>query len=85
MAAEAVENLLAGMDVEAGCLLLVEWAEGGEVGTGSLEGKVAADDLDNIAGGTNLLDRRLGDQPGHEVRGGRRATGVWRWPARGWD
>jgi hypothetical protein len=32
VAAKAVKNLLLGIDVEAGRLLFVKWAEGGEVG-----------------------------------------------------
>ncbi len=39
VAAEAVENLLVGVDVEAGGFLLMEGAEGDEVGAGAFQGK----------------------------------------------
>ncbi len=65
MAAEAVENLFAGMNVETGCLLLVKRAERHEVGAGALEWEVTANDLNDITARTDLLDRFLGNESRH--------------------
>ena len=37
--------------------LLVEGAVGDEIGAGPFEAQVAADDIDDVAGGTNLFKR----------------------------
>src|SRR5581483_8861645 len=67
VAAEAVKNLALGIDVEAGRLLAVEGAERGEIGAGALEGHVGADDIDDVTGGANLLNRCGRNHAGHEA------------------
>ena len=47
-AAEAVVNLLHGMDGERGCFLLVEWAEAGEILAAFFQAHVFADHADDV-------------------------------------
>ena len=56
MAAKTMENLFGRVDVEAGGFFFMERAEGNEIDPGTFEGDIAADDLDNIASGPNLLE-----------------------------
>ena len=60
VAAEAVEDLLARVHVEAGRLLLMEGAERDEVRAGALERQVAADDIDYVTRGANLFAEVVG-------------------------
>ena len=49
VAAKAVKNLLLGIDVEAGRLLFVKWAEGGEVGPVFFQRQAGTDHLHDVA------------------------------------
>lgn len=65
LAAEAVEGLAGGVDVEGGGFFVVEGAEGSVVGADAFEREVGADELDDIGGGEHFLDGFFGDT-GHE-------------------
>ena len=60
-AAEAVVGLLLGADVKGRGLLAVEGAGGAPTGPGALEGEVAADDFNDVAGGGDPFDAFLGN------------------------
>ena len=60
-ASEAVERLTRGIHMEGGTLLLVEGADRPKTRPCPLQGKVAADDLHDVAGVGNLLDTLFGD------------------------
>ena len=68
MAAEAVKDLLGGVDVEAGGFFLVKGAEGGEVGPRPFQGQVGADDIHDVAGGADLFAGGGGKQTSHRER-----------------
>ena len=67
VAAEAMEDLAVGIDVEAGALLLVKRAERDEVGPGALERQVRPDHIHDVAGSADLFKGRRGKQAGHSV------------------
>ena len=62
VAAEAMEDLLRGVHVEARRLLLMERAERDEVGAGALERQVSADDIDDVARGADLFAEVVGEE-----------------------
>jgi folate-binding Fe-S cluster repair protein YgfZ len=60
-AAEAVVSLLLRADMERGGFLAVEGAERPPTGAGAFEREIAADDLDDVAGGCDALNAFLGN------------------------
>ena len=56
VAAEAVENLLVRIDVEARRLFLVKRAERGEVRAGLFQRQIRADDIHDVAGGADAFE-----------------------------
>ncbi len=60
-AAEAVEELVGGVDGKRGGFLVVKRAEGLEAGAGAFHGDVRADDVHDVRGGQHLLDGFPGD------------------------
>ena len=56
VAAEAVENLLVRIDVEAGRFFLVKRAKRGEVGAGAFQRQIRADDIHDVAGGADVFE-----------------------------
>src|SRR6185369_2267128 len=62
---ETVKDLAMGIDVEAGGFLPVEWAKRDEVCPGPLERYGRADDIDDVAGGADLLELLGRDEAGH--------------------
>jgi len=68
MATEAVKDLALRVNIETGGLLLVERAKGDEVRPRPFEREVGADDFDDIAGGPDLVENRLGKQATHGPR-----------------
>jgi hypothetical protein len=80
VAAETVEDLLLGIDVETGGFFLVEGAEGGEVGAGLFQGQVGADDIHDVIGYADPFASGGGKETGHAGRGLRSArvrTRAW--------
>ena len=65
VAAETVEDLALLIDIEARGLFAVERAQGGPIGPVALQGHVRANDLDNLAGGADLLKGSGRKQAGH--------------------
>ena len=65
VAAEAVEDLLVRIDVEAGRLFLVERAERGEIRAGFFQRQIRADDIHDVAGGANSFAGGGGKKTGH--------------------
>src|SRR5665811_1261636 len=61
-AAEAVVQLLRGVDRERRRALLVERAATAVVGAGLAQLGVLADDLDHVGGGLDLIDAGAGDE-----------------------
>jgi len=60
-----MENLLVRIDVEAGGFLFVEGTERGEVRTRTFQRQITANDIHDVAGGTDLFEGVIGDQPSH--------------------
>ena len=69
VAAEAMEDLLVRIDVEARRLFLMKRAERGEVRAGFFQRQIRADDVHDVAGGADLLAGRGGKESGHAKRG----------------
>src|ERR1035441_10097585 len=67
VAAEAMEYLAVGVDVETGSLLFVKRAEGDEIGPGALEGQVRPDHIHDVTGSADLLEGRRRKQAGHSL------------------
>ncbi len=74
-AAEAVEGLAGGIDVERGAFLAMERAEGDEACAGALEREIGADDINDVVGVRDALDGFLGNEP-HRVQNTLRAGGA---------
>ncbi len=68
-AAEAVIELLVGHDVERRRLLAVKRAAGFEFLAGFFERHAAADQLDDVGAGDQLVDEVLWDAAGHREGG----------------
>jgi hypothetical protein len=68
MTSKAVKNLALRMNIEAGGLLFVEWAESDEVRPRPLEREIGTDDFDDVTGGTDLVENRLRKQATHGAR-----------------
>ena len=66
VAAEAMENLLVRIDVEAGRFFLVERTERGEVRAVFFQRHIRADDIHDVAGGANLFARGGRKETGHD-------------------
>ncbi|RMR43443.1 hypothetical protein ALP91_200137 [Pseudomonas savastanoi pv. glycinea] len=66
-ATEAVIELFVRADAERGCFLFVERAAGGVVLPGFLELHARTDYIDNVGAVQKVVDKALGNQPGHGV------------------
>src|ERR1035437_4943477 len=67
VAAEAMENLAVGIDVEAGGLLFVKRAERDEIGPGALERHVRPDHIHDVAGSADLFEGCGREQASHTL------------------
>src|SRR5438874_5140275 len=65
--AEAMKDLAVWVDVETRALLFVERAERDEIGAGSFEREIRADDINDVAGGADLFECCRGEESSHEV------------------
>ena len=74
VAAEAMEDLEVGIDVEAWGFFFVKRAKGDEVGAGAFEGQVGPDDIHDVTGGTDLFEGGRRKQARHEIRAKRRTA-----------
>ena len=74
VAAEAMEDLEVGIDVEAWGFFFVKRAKGDEVGASAFEGEVGPDDIHDVAGGTDLFEGGRRKQARHEIRAKRRTA-----------
>ena len=63
VAAETMKDLLEWIDVEAGALFLVERAKGDEIGSSPFQRDAGTDNVNNITGGADLLERRERKNP----------------------
>jgi hypothetical protein len=64
-AAEAMPDLARRVDVEAGGFLFVERAEGDEIRAASFQGKIGADDFDEVVRLSNLIENGIRDEARH--------------------
>ena len=64
-----MEDLALGVDVEARALLLVEGAEGHEIGPRAFERHVRADHVHDVAGSADAFTGCGGEKTGHCLNG----------------
>src|SRR5690349_11527961 len=65
VAAKTVKDLLVRIDVEAGGLLLMKRTKRSKVRSGTFQRQIAANDIHDVAGGTNLFECVIRKQPSH--------------------